>query len=158
MGGELTLTDKLFRVAVWLKGLDAVSQLAGGALLIFIPPRALTWIAHGVVTRDLLGPPTGPLAGHFEEAVQHLVGGGRAFVIAYLLVHGLIKLVLVIALLRKAVRWYPAAITALGLFVLFELVRGAQTHSLLLPVLTALDIAIIVVVIKEYREIRRNTA
>lgn len=90
--------------------------------------------------------------------MQHLIGGGRAFVIAYLLVHGLIKLVLVVALLRKAVRWYPAAITALGLFVLFELVRGAQTHSLLLPVLTALDIAIIVVVIKEYREIRRNTA
>lgn len=158
VAGELTLTDKLFRVAVWLKGLDAVSQLVGGVLLIFLPPRALTRIAHGVVTRDLLGPPTGPLAGYFEEAVHHLVDGGRAFVIGYLLVHGLIKLGLVVALLRKKVRWYPVAITALGLFVLFELVRGAQTHSLLLPVLTVLDIVIIVLVIKEYREIRRESA
>ncbi|MEV4733525.1 DUF2127 domain-containing protein [Saccharopolyspora sp. NPDC049426] len=158
MGAEVTMTDRLFRAAVWLKGLDAVGQLAGGVLLIFFPPRALTRIAHGVVTRDLLGPPAGPLAGHFEEAVRHFTGGARAFVIGYLLVHGLIKLVLVIALLRKAVRWYPAAITALGLFVLFELVRGVQTHSWVLPVLTVLDIVIIVLVIKEYRELRRNPA
>ncbi|MDI2030717.1 DUF2127 domain-containing protein [Saccharopolyspora sp. TS4A08] len=158
MAGGPTLTDKLFRVAVWLKGLDAVTQLLGGVLLIFFSPRELTRIAHGVVTRDLLGPPTGALAGHFEEAVQHFAGGTRAFVIGYLLVHGLIKLVLVIALLREAVRWYPVAITALGLFVLFELVRGVQTHSLVLPALTALDIVIIVLVIKEYREIRRDSA
>lgn len=156
--GELTLTDKLFRVAVWLKGIDAVGQLAGGVLLIFLPPQALTRIAHGVVTRDLLGPPTGPLAGHFEEAVRHFAGGTRAFVIGYLLVHGLIKLGLVIALLRKKIRWYPAAITALGLFVLLELIRGVQTHSLILVLLTALDVVIIVLVIKEYREIRREPA
>ncbi|SFS56909.1 DUF2127 domain-containing protein [Saccharopolyspora flava] len=158
MAGELTLTDKLFRVAVWIKGLDAVGQLLGGVLLIFFTPRALTRIAHGIVTRDLLGPPTGPLAGHFEEAVQHFAGGARAFVIGYLLVHGLIKLGLVIALLRKEIRWYPVAIAALGLFVLFELIRGVQTHSLILPALTVLDIAIIVMVVKEYRELRRDSA
>ncbi|MEB3369358.1 DUF2127 domain-containing protein [Saccharopolyspora mangrovi] len=159
MGAEVTLTDRLFRVAVWIKGLDAVGQLAGGVLLIFFPPAALTRIAHGVVTRDLLGPPTGALAGHFEEALHHLAdGSARTFVIGYLLVHGLIKLGLVVALLRKEIRWYPVAIAALGLFVLFELVRGVQTHSLVLPLLTVLDIAIIVMVIKEYRELRREPA
>ncbi|RRO17372.1 DUF2127 domain-containing protein [Saccharopolyspora rhizosphaerae] len=156
MRGEVTLTDRLFRVAMWLKGLDAVSQLLGGVLLIFLPPRALTRIAHGIVTRDLLGPPAGPLAGHFEEAVQHFVGGARAFVICYLLIHGVIKLGLVIALLRREVRWYPVAITALGLFVVFELLRGVQTGSLVLPLLTIMDIVIIVLVVKEYREIRRE--
>ena len=153
---EPTLTDKLFRVAVWLKGLDAVSQLVGGLVLIFLPSRSLTWLAHAIVTRDLLGPPTGPLAGHLEEAVHHLFDGGHTFVIGYLLVHGLIKLALVVALLKQKVRLYPAAITVLGLFVLFELIRGVQTHSVLLPVLTALDIVIIVLVVKEYREMRRK--
>lgn len=152
----MTMTDRLFRIAVWLKGLDAVSQLLSGVLLIFIPPHTLTRLAHRAVTRDLLGPPAGPLAGHFEDAVRHFVDGGRWFVIGYLLLHGLIKLFLVIALLRKMLRLYPAAITALGLFVLAELFRAVQTHSILLPILTILDIVIIVLVIREYREIRQS--
>lgn len=156
MGAEVTLTDKLFRVAVLLKGLDGATQLVAGVLLIFLSPTTVNRLAHAVVTRDLLGPPTGPLAGHFEVAVQHFVTGGRTFVIAYLIAHGLIKLVLVIALLRKIMPMYPVAMTALGLFVLFELLRAVQTRSLVLPLFALLDVVIIILVLKEYLELRRQ--
>ncbi|KAA5829573.1 DUF2127 domain-containing protein [Saccharopolyspora hirsuta] len=151
-----TLTDKFFLGAVLLKGLDGAVQLLGGILLIFVPPEAVTRLAHAVVTRDLVGPPTGPLAGHFEEAVRHFADGNRTFVIAYLLLHGVIKLVLVIALLRKVLPMYPVAAAALGLFVLFEILRAVQTRSIVLPLLAALDVAIIVLVVKEYLELRRQ--
>lgn len=39
----------------------------------------------------------------------------------------------------------------LGLFVLYEIYRVTQTGSVLLPFLAALDVAIIVLVIREYR-------
>ena len=64
------------------------------------------------------------------------------------------KLALVAALLRKWLPAYPVAIAVLGLFVLYELYRATQTGSILLPLLTALDIAIIVMIIREYRLLR----
>ncbi|MEV5538022.1 DUF2127 domain-containing protein [Saccharopolyspora shandongensis] len=156
MGAETTLTDKLFRVAVLLKGLDGAVQLVAGVLLIFVSPSTITRLAHAVVTRDLLGPPAGPLAGHFEEALQHFAGGSRTFVITYLIAHGVIKIGLVIGLLRKIMPLYPVAMAALGLFVVFEVLRAVQTKSVVLPFFAALDVAIIVLVLREYLELRRR--
>ncbi|MGW1677550.1 DUF2127 domain-containing protein [Saccharopolyspora sp. NPDC002376] len=156
MPEQKTLTDKLFLVAILAKGLDGAVQLIGGIVLIFARPETLTRLAHAVVTRDLVGPPAGPLAGHFEQAIEHFANGGRAFVIFYLILHGVIKLGLVLALLRKVLPMYPVAAAALGLFVLFEILRAVQTRSIVLPLLAALDVAIIVLVIKEYRELRQQ--
>ncbi|TDD52254.1 DUF2127 domain-containing protein [Saccharopolyspora elongata] len=156
MGTRTTLTDKLFRVAVLLKGLDGAVQLIAGVLLIFLSPNTITRLAHAVVTRDLLGPPTGPLAGHFEEALQHFAGGNRTFVITYLIAHGVIKIGLVIGLLGKIMPLYPVAMVALGLFVVFEVLRAVQTKSVVLPLFAALDVAIIVLVLREYLELRRR--
>ncbi|MBB5153910.1 DUF2127 domain-containing protein [Saccharopolyspora phatthalungensis] len=157
MGTEPTLTDKLFRIAVVLKGLDGAVQLIGGVLLIFVPPTIVTRFAHAVVTRDLLGPPTGALAGHFEVAAQHFVAGGQTFLIIFLIAHGVIKVGLVVALLCKIMPMYPVAMTALGLFIIFELLRAVQTRSLVLPFFAALDVVIFVLVLKEYRELRRQS-
>lgn len=156
MRGRTTLTDKLFLAAVLIKGLDGAVQLIGAIVLAFLPPDAINRLAHAVVTRDLVGPPEGPLAGHFEEAVRHFADGNRTFVIAYLLLHGAIKLVLVIALIRQILPMYPVAVAALSAFVVFEVLRAVQTRSIVLPLLAAVDVAIIVLVVKEYLELRRR--
>ncbi|RKT83853.1 Uncharacterized membrane protein [Saccharopolyspora antimicrobica] len=156
MRGQNTLTDKLFLAAVLIKGLDGAVQLIGGIVLAFLPPDTITRLAHAIVTRDLVGPPEGALAGHFEEAVRHFADGDRTFVIAYLLLHGAIKLVLVIALLRKILPMYPVAVAALGLFVVFEVLRAARTGSIVLPLLAAIDVVIIILVVKEYLELRHR--
>ncbi len=44
----------------------------------------------------------------------------------------------------------------LGAFVVYEVYRATRTGSVLLPVLAALDIAIIVVIVREYRLLRAN--
>ena len=66
------------------------------------------------------------------------------------------KLALVVALLRRWVPAYPVAIAVLGAFVVYEVYRATRTGSILLPVLAALDIAIIVVIVREYRLLRAN--
>ena len=60
------------------------------------------------------------------------------------------------ALLRKWVPAYPVAIAVLGAFVVYEVYRATRTGSLLLPVLAVLDIAIIVVIVREYQLLRRD--
>ena len=61
------------------------------------------------------------------------------------------KLALVTALLRRWLPAYPAAVLVLGAFVLYELYRATRTGSVLLPFLALLDLAIIVLIAREYR-------
>src|SRR5919106_1315655 len=65
--------------------------------------------------------------------------GNRTFVLVYLGLHGVVKLALVWALLRKWRPAYPVAAVVLGLFVVYELIRAVHTGSVVLPLLAALD-------------------
>jgi uncharacterized membrane protein len=67
-----------------------------------------------------------------------------------------VKLALVLALLRRWVPAYPVAVVVLGVFVVYEVYRATRTGSILLPALAALDVAIIAVVVREYRLLRRD--
>lgn len=150
-------TDRLFRIAVLLKGLDGGFQLIAGIALLFVPAREITNLVQLAVTRDLVGNPAGMLATHLETAVQDFTGGStHTFVIVYLLVHAVIKLGLVVALLRKVTPAYPIAAVALAVFVVFEVLRAVRTHSVALPIFAALDVLIIILVVKEYLQIRRE--
>ncbi|MEV0066606.1 DUF2127 domain-containing protein [Amycolatopsis sp. NPDC050768] len=154
-----TSTDRLFRIAITLKGLDGAVQLVGALILAFIPSTVVTGFTHAVITRDLLGDPSGTLARHLELATEHFVSGGtKTFAVAYLLAHGVIKLLLVWALARKWMRAYPVAMVVLGAFVVYEVYRAINTHSIALPFFAALDAVIIVLVYREYRQLRRERA
>ena len=74
--------------------------------------------------------------------------------VVYLGLHGVLKLAMVLALLRKWIRAYPVVVAVLVLFVAYELYRAFHTGSIVLPVLAAIDLAIIVMVIREYRMLR----
>jgi len=65
-----------------------------------------------------------------------------------------VKLALVVAMLRKIRPAYPVAAVVLGAFVVYEVYRATQTGSVLLLFLAALDVAIIVLIIREYQALR----
>jgi len=154
-----TVTDRMFKLAVALKGIDGGVQFLGALLLMIIPPTAISGLANDVITRDLLGDPNGTLASHLRIAATHFVDGGtRTFAIVYLLAHGVIKLALVWALLRKILWAFPVAVVVLSGFVVYEVWRAVHTHSISLPIFVALDLLIIILVIREYVKLRRERA
>jgi uncharacterized membrane protein len=156
---QATNTERLFRIAIALKGLDGAVQLVGALILVIIPSTVVTGFAHAVITRDLLGDPSGTLARHLQTATENFVNGGtKTFAVAYLFAHGVIKLALVWALARKWVRAYPVAMVVLAAFVVYEVYRAVNTHSIALPFFAALDAVIIVLVYREYRQLRRERA
>jgi uncharacterized membrane protein len=151
------MTERLFRVAVVLKGIDGGVQLIVGVLLLVIPTSVITDVAHVIITRDLLGPPDGWWAVHLQTAAEHF-GDVRGFAVLYLLLHGLIKVCLVFALLRKVRPLYPVAVVVFAVFIVYELVRAAHTHSIALVVFAALDVVVVVLVVREYLLLRRERA
>ena len=149
-------TDRLFRLAMGVKAADGAVELVGALALLAVPGAALHSLVNTILSRDLLGPPDGSLARHFEAGTAEFVSGNRMFAVVYLGLHGVVKLALVVALLRHWRPAYPVAAGVLGAFVVYELYRATQTGSVLLPILAALDIAIIVMIVREYRLLRHR--
>jgi uncharacterized membrane protein len=152
-------TERMFKVAITIKGIDGGLQFLGALLLMVIPPTLITGIANAIITRDLLGDPHGTLSTHLATAADHFANGSsRWFAILYLLAHGVIKLALVWALVKRVMVAFPIAVLVLAAFVVYELWRATQTHSIALPIFAAIDIVIIALVIREYLKLRKERA
>jgi uncharacterized membrane protein len=148
-----TTTDRLLRAALVLKGLDGGVELLAGVALALVGPRELGELTRRVVAHHLLGSPRGALAERFTAGEAALGGSDRTFAVAYLTLHGLVKLGLVVALLRELRPAYPVAIGVLVVFVGYEAYRAARTGSSALWAAAALDLAITVLVVREYRRL-----
>ncbi|MBO0839606.1 MAG: DUF2127 domain-containing protein [Sciscionella sp.] len=149
--------ERVFKIAVTLKGLDGASQLLVGILLMIIPVRVIGGWADAIVTRDLLGDPNGPIASHVKTAAANFANGPTHwFAIAYLLFHGVVKLALVFVLLRKILWAFPVGCAVLAAFIVYEIIHAIHTHSIALPILAAMDVIIIVLVWREFLGLRRE--
>ena len=146
---------RLFRLALLVKGVDGAAELVGALVLLLVPATAVHHLVADVLARDLLGPPDGVLARHLVAGTAEFASGNRTFVVLYLALHGVVKLALVAALLRRWLPAYPVAVVVLALFVGYEVYRAVRTGSVLLPFLAALDVLVIVLVVREYRVLRR---
>ena len=147
-------TEQFFKVALLLKGLDGATELVAAVALLIVPAATVQRLIAEIVSRDLLGPPDGFLSRHLVSGTAEFTAGNRTFVLIYLGLHGVLKLALVWALLRKWRPAYPVAAVVLGVFVAYEVVRAVHTGSVVLPFLAALDVLVIVLIIREYRLLR----
>jgi uncharacterized membrane protein len=147
-------TGRLFRLALGIKAVDGAGELIAALALLLVPGAVVHAVVNAIISRDLLGPPDGSLARHFVAGTGGFESGNRAFAVIYLGLHGMVKLALVVALQRSWRPAYPTALVVLGAFVIYELYRATQTGSLLLPFLAGLDVAVIVLIFREYRLLR----
>ena len=152
------LVHLLFDISVITKGIDGALEIIGGALLFFVSPDQLRHIARILTLHELTEDPHDIVANYILHTAQRLSPSVTTFGAVYLLWHGVVKVGLVTALLRRQ-RWaYPAAIVAFLLFLLYQLSRYAHTHSPELLVLSALDVLVIGLTCFEYRCLRASYA
>jgi uncharacterized membrane protein len=148
--------EQLFKAALLVKGVDGAAELIGAVALLLVSGTTVQRLGADVLSHDLLGPPDGTVSRHFVAGTVEFASGNRTFAVVYLGLHGVVKLALVTALLRRWLPAYPIAVVVLGAFVVYEVYRAARTGSLLLPFLAVLDIAIIVMIVREYRLLCRE--
>ena len=100
--------------------------------------------------------PGDKLALFLRHSAEQFGQGTQTFASLYLVTHGVIKVLLVAGLLRRKMWSYPASLWVLGGFIAYQCWRYAQTHSIWLVLLTALDIVVVLLVWREYR-LRKRT-
>jgi uncharacterized membrane protein len=144
----------LFNIGVISKGVDGVLEVLGGVLLCFMSPAQIQSILRMLTQHELAEDPHDLLAGYLLHVAQHFSASVQIFAAAYLVWHGIVKVGLVVALLRKRLWAYPAATGAFVLFLIYQLYRYAHTRSAWLLMISAVDVFVIVITWLEYKRLR----
>jgi uncharacterized membrane protein len=143
------LFHESFRAGITLKGVDGLLEVAGGIILWFVHASALNHVARIFLQHDLPFDRHEFLTNHLFQATEHLATA-RHFVSIYLVLHGMIKAVLVIALWFDVLWAYPLTIAVFSVFSGYQLYRFSHTHSPALVVITVFDVLIIYLTWREY--------
>src|SRR5262249_37250783 len=134
------ILDLIFLIGVAVKGLDGLVELIGGAILLFVGPTQILGLTRRAFASELAEDPKDPLANVALHSVAHLGTGDARFLAAYLLVHGIVKVAVVVALFVGNRRVYPWAIVVLVLFLIYQVYELVTAPSIGVVVLTALDV------------------
>lgn len=139
-------------VGIAVKGFDGLIELIAGLWLLVAPGslHALLAVALGEA-HEHSGKISTFVAQNIAHADEDLVRGGLFIVVIFLLSHGLVKLALVYALLKRLLWAYPYALTILGAFLVYQLYVCVVHPSIGMTLFALLDIAIIGLVWREWR-------
>ncbi|MGI8457513.1 MAG: DUF2127 domain-containing protein [Propionibacteriaceae bacterium] len=148
--------DRVFAVGIVGKGLNGAAELVGGLLLLFVTPTRIRQLAASWTHEELSEDPHDLIATHLLHTAHGLTGHAVLFGSVYLLAHGVVKVVLVVALLLNKLWAYPWMIVVLLLFIVYQLYRIVLDPTAGLIGLTAFDAVIVALTWREYHEQRKR--
>ena len=144
----------LFLAAVFFKGLDGTLELLGGLVLLFLSNTFLMNHVEFLFHHEFAEKPTDPIIQYLLNVI-HISENTQLFAGAYLLGHGIVKVTIAGGLLLKKIWVFPVAEIILIVFITYQIYRFTHTNSPLLLFLTILDTAVIFLIYKEYKRIKR---
>jgi uncharacterized membrane protein len=144
--------DRVFEIGIILKGLDGVLETIGGVLLLVVTPETINSLVSRVTRHELSEDPHDFIAGHLLQYAHGLSGSAVTFAAVYLLLHGIVKIVLVAALLRNQIWAYPWMIAFLLVFIIYQVYRLILSPTFGLGALTVFDAFIVWLTWREWRK------
>lgn len=149
------LFDKVFEYGILIKGIDGLIELFTAIALIFLSPQRLQGLVVLATHTELVRDPHDLISNFLLHASLQFTNSSRLFLIIYLVIHAAVKLVSVFGLLRNKMWAYPFALISLGVLTLYQVydivfVKG----SILVIILTIIDIAILALIWREYQKLK----
>ena len=144
-----------FEIALILKAINGLIEIIGGVLLIFVNSnylnRIISYLAQGELTED----PKDFIANTIIQLSRDFSDSTLRFGIVYLFSHGLIKLLLVVLLWKRKIWAYPLTIIFLTVFIAYQAYRYTTNASVMMILLSVLDVVVIILTFIEYQKQRQ---
>lgn len=148
--------DLYFHLSVTLKGVISFAEVVVGIIVFFIPISYLADIVIGLLVLIVPSSLVPVMVTSIGGVVQELESVGGAFVALYLLSRGLIKFILIVAVLKSQLWAYPSSLIVLGLFILYQFYQIFVTQSALIFFITVFDLIVMWFIWKEYQILRSH--
>jgi uncharacterized membrane protein len=142
--------DKAFEIGIILKGLDGLIEIVSGLILLLISSDTIKHFANWLSQHELTKDPHDFLANHITAYANHLSVSSVTFGGLYLLSHGVVKVVLVTAVLKQKLWAYPWMIGFLVIFIIYQLYRLVDKFTVGMLLLTIFDLIIVWLTAVEY--------
>ena len=140
-----------FRISILIKGAISLVELLAGIALLFIPVSYFLNLLATYAEAELREDSGSFIASHLLSLSHQAAAISGTFIALYLLSRGLIKVLLIWAMLKNKLWAYPASLVVLGLFVLYQIYEIALHHSITIVVLTIFDLIVMYFIWKEYQ-------
>lgn len=138
-----SILHKFFKITIILKGIDGLLDIITSAILFFAKSHTIGNTIPVLIRKELLEDPQDIIANYLLSISQNTLPDTQFFIVIYLLIHGLIKIALSLALNSNNFLAYKISELVLICFVGYQFYRFSHTHSSMLLIFTLMDIIIL---------------
>jgi uncharacterized membrane protein len=146
----------IFLASILLKGLNGILEIAGGILTLAIAPAVVKKVVGFLMQNEILEDPKDLLTNYFLHIFSNYNIAIQTFWVLYLLIHGVVKIFLVIALWKKKLWAYPLAMAIFLAFIAYQVYRYSLFPSIFLVILSLFDVFVIAMTYFEYRALKKK--
>jgi uncharacterized membrane protein len=141
----------LFDLALLLKIVNGSLEILGAFLVLVVPRSLVLKVAEFLTSGELAQDANDPIATALRSAAQAFTVHTHYLLALYLVLHGAIKVFLVLGIFAGKRIAYPLFMIALALFSAYEAYLGLVRHEALLQILAAFDFILLILTAYEYR-------
>lgn len=142
---------ELFEIGILIKGFNGIWELFAGIIILFLKPLAIGNFFINLTKKELTEDPKDFITVHLINSFQNLSFGTKEFAGLYILAHGILNLFLAVSLYKEKLWSYVVAIICMGSLIIYQIYRIGHTHSIVLSIITLVDILFLGVIWHEYR-------
>ena len=147
------LEHKLVKLIIYFKGAIGIFQTVAGAILLLIGPNRLSMIVDKSLEENVASPNN--LVNHMLLRLSEISSLNiYIFIALFMIVHGLVFITAVFALIHKRMWAFPTAGLMLLLFIIYQVYNLARDFSIIMMILTLIDVMILVLLRFEYMRLR----
>lgn len=139
-----------FLGSILLKGAISLLEVLAGGFLLFVPVSVPVQFLTRMIGNMSPQIVQSGLIAHLLHGLQALGGVSGLFIAIYLLSRGLIKVILIVALLKNRLWAYPSSLVVLGVFVLYQCYQLVTGLSGFIVALTIFDLVVMWSIWMEY--------
>lgn len=150
-----TTLDRWFKILAAVKAFDGLVESITGVVLLAIPAAQIKGAIATLAINEIQEGKRAFIAHYVLTLDQRLNVHIQLFAAIYLLAHGLIKLGLATALLKRAYQFFPYAIGFLLVFVGYQSYLVGYNRSWLLAGLTLFDLGLAGLTYSEWQRHRK---
>jgi uncharacterized membrane protein len=141
---------ELFDIGLVLKVISGALEFAAAFLILIVPRSFFLNVIYFVTAGELSEDPHDLVANWLRHQANIYAIHAHVFIVAYLLLRGIVKMVLSAFVLRGYMFAYPLFVAALGIFASYEAYRAITTANPLLGIIAVFDTGLMLLTMREY--------